>query len=211
MRCLKKDPKQRVHDIADVRLALEGAFEAVAIGTTDPGVAPRSLASAWRRAAPSVVSALAAGGLVGVVAWGAWSAGAPPVPVTRFTVALAEDQNFTNTGRQAVAISPDGSQIVYVANSTLYIRPMATPEARVVPGARVQGGLLNPVFSPDGGWIAFWSTADNAIRRIAVSGEQPSPSVQRSAPWACPGMAMESCLVRLRASCVRPLPRGRRS
>ncbi len=26
-RCLHKDPKQRVHDIADVRLALEGAFE----------------------------------------------------------------------------------------------------------------------------------------------------------------------------------------
>ena len=71
-RCLKKDPKQRVHDIADMRLALEGAFETVAIGITDPGVAPRSLASAWRRAVPSVVSALAAGGLVGVVAWGAW-------------------------------------------------------------------------------------------------------------------------------------------
>ena len=169
-RCLEKDPKQRVHDIADVRLALEGAFETVAIGTTDPSVSPGSVASAWRRAAPSVVSALATGGLVGVVAWVAWSPGAPSVPITRFTVPLAEDQNFTNTGRQAVAISPDGSQIVYVANSTLYIRPMAAPEARVVPGARVEGGLLNPVFSPDGGWIAFWSAADNAIRRIAVSG-----------------------------------------
>ena len=26
-RCLEKDPKQRIHDVADVRLALEGAFE----------------------------------------------------------------------------------------------------------------------------------------------------------------------------------------
>ena len=92
------------------------------------------------------------------------------MPVTRFTVPLGEDQNFTNTGRQAVAISPDGSQIAYVANFSLYIRPMATAEARVVPGARVEGGLLNPVFSPDGGSIAFWSGTDNAIRRIAVSG-----------------------------------------
>jgi eukaryotic-like serine/threonine-protein kinase len=169
-RCLKKDPKQRVHDIGDVRLALEGAFETVAIGTTDPGVAPRSLASAWRRAVPSVVSALAAGALVGVVTWAAWSPGAPSVPVTRLTVALAEDQNFTNTGRQAIAISPDGSQIVYVANFSLYIRPMANPEARLVMGTRVVSGLLNPVFSPDGGSIAFWSGTDNAIRRIAVSG-----------------------------------------
>ncbi len=171
-RCLKKDPKQRVHDIADVRLALEGAFETVATGTSVPAVAPRPIASAWRRAVPSLVSALAAGAIVGVAwwVWWAWSPDAPSMAVTRFSVPLAEDQNFTNTGRQAVAISPDGSQIMYVANSTLYIRPMATAEARAVPGARGQGGLLNPIFSPDGGWIAFWSAADNAIKRIAVSG-----------------------------------------
>ena len=29
-RCLEKDPKQRVHDVADVRLAMEGAFETTA-------------------------------------------------------------------------------------------------------------------------------------------------------------------------------------
>ncbi len=28
--CLRKDPKQRAHDIADIRMALEGAFETVA-------------------------------------------------------------------------------------------------------------------------------------------------------------------------------------
>jgi serine/threonine-protein kinase len=30
-RCLEKDPRQRIHDIADVRLALEGAFDAAAL------------------------------------------------------------------------------------------------------------------------------------------------------------------------------------
>ncbi len=38
-RCLQKNAKQRLHDIADMRLALEGAFEAVAPQTT----------SSWRR------------------------------------------------------------------------------------------------------------------------------------------------------------------
>ncbi len=28
-RCLQKDPKQRVHDVGDLRLAMEGAFETI--------------------------------------------------------------------------------------------------------------------------------------------------------------------------------------
>ena len=35
-RCLEKDPKQRVHDIADVRLAMAGAFETAVGAPTDP-------------------------------------------------------------------------------------------------------------------------------------------------------------------------------
>ena len=35
-RCLQKDPRQRIHDIADVRLALEGAFETTAPQTATP-------------------------------------------------------------------------------------------------------------------------------------------------------------------------------
>ena len=34
-RCLEKDPKERVHDIADVRLAMQGAFETAAAPATD--------------------------------------------------------------------------------------------------------------------------------------------------------------------------------
>ena len=43
-----------------------------------------------------------------------------PLPVMRATFALPDDQVFTNTGRQVVAISPDGSIRVRSQRTTLY-------------------------------------------------------------------------------------------
>ena len=45
--CLRKDPKQRVGDIRDVRLALEGAFETAAPQTTATATSRRQ-ADGWR-------------------------------------------------------------------------------------------------------------------------------------------------------------------
>ena len=52
-RSLAKDPKQRVHDVADVRLAMEGAFDADLESALASGASqtlqPQSL---WRRTLP---------------------------------------------------------------------------------------------------------------------------------------------------------------
>src|SRR5262249_43697241 len=68
--CLRKDPKQRVGDIRDVRLALEGAFETAAPQTTalTAAAAPRSVvvrALPWAAAAVSVAA-------LGVAVWAPW-------------------------------------------------------------------------------------------------------------------------------------------
>jgi serine/threonine-protein kinase len=81
---------------------------------------------------------------------------------------LPEGQVFSNPGRRVVAISPDGTQLAYVANSRLYLRPLSALDARLIPGAEDQQGVLNPVFSPDGRSIAYWSA--NTIRRISING-----------------------------------------
>ena len=67
-RCLQKDRKQRVRDLGDVSLALEGAFETTVAGTLAPGPAiqPRPL---WRRALPVVAAAVVASAMVGAAAW----------------------------------------------------------------------------------------------------------------------------------------------
>src|SRR5262249_6386921 len=86
-------------------------------------------------------------------------------------------QRFTGLrfGTQ-VAISPDGTQIVYEANHQLYHRLLAESEANSIPGTQTTRPVLSPVFSPDGRFIAYIearSGAGNdgvAIKKIPVTG-----------------------------------------
>ena len=163
--CLRKDPKQRVGDIRDVRLALEGAFETTVPGTAVPAAAiqPRPL---WRRALPVVAAAVVVSAMVGTAAWTLKPTS--PLAVTRFALALGEGQQFS-VNTQSLAISPDGTRLVYVADGQLYLRSMSDLEARPIPGTQ-QTAPNTPVFSPDGQSIAFRSQVDRAVKKIAVSG-----------------------------------------
>src|SRR5262249_40758189 len=104
-----------------------------------------------------------------------------PLRVMRATFALPEGQVFTNAGRRVVAISPDGSQFAYVANGRLYLRPLAALDATPIPGSEESEGVLNPVFSPDGRSIAFWSP--NTIERISVGGGPAVTICEASRPY----------------------------
>jgi Tol biopolymer transport system component len=167
--CLRKDPKQRAGDIRDVRLALEGAFETTVPGTgaPAPAIRPRPL---WRRTIPVAAAAVVAGAIVGAAAWTLKpTPPAPSSPVTRFAFALGEGQQFAIGTRQRLAISPDGTQLVYAASNQLYLRSMSDLEARPIPGTQ-QTSPVEPVFSPDSRSIAFYGQVDNTIKKIAVSG-----------------------------------------
>src|SRR4029077_10382700 len=117
-RCLQKDPKQRVRDVGDVRLALEGAFETPVPATAAPAPAAHRH-SLWLRAVPMVAAAVVAGAIVGAAAW-MLRPPAPSSPVTRFPLALGEGQQFSTGANENLAISPDGTKLVYVANNQLY-------------------------------------------------------------------------------------------
>jgi serine/threonine-protein kinase len=171
-RCLQKDPLQRLHDIADVRLLID---EAAVDRADTAAVAPR-------RRWPIAIA-------IGVAAATIAVAGAAivlnrrsevPLPVMRATFALPDGQVFTNSGRRVVAISPDGSQFAYVANSRLYLRPLAALDATPIPGTESQE-VLNPVFSPDGRSIVFWSP--NMIKRVSVGGGPAVTICEASRPY----------------------------
>jgi serine/threonine-protein kinase len=126
-----------------------------------------------------VGAAVVASAMVGAAAWMS-RLPAPSSPVTRFAFALGEGQQFTVGNNQALAISPDGTRLVYVANNQLYLRSMSDLEARPIPGTQGTRTPYAPVFSPDSQSIAFYSQvraslgisapADGAIMKIAVSG-----------------------------------------
>ena len=58
--------------------------------------------------------------------------------------------------------------MLYLANNQFYVRSLSEVEARPIPGTDKLGLPGDPVFSPDGRSVAFWS--DGALKRIAVSG-----------------------------------------
>jgi eukaryotic-like serine/threonine-protein kinase len=169
MRCLEKDRRKRITDISTALFVIdESAISLQPAGSADAGgrSASRTL---WRRAIPFVITAVIVSALVGAIAWFLRPATAP-LTVARFSMTLPEGQQFTNDTRSAIAISPDGTQLVYVANYQLYRRSISDFEARPIPGTEIKEGIANPVFAPDGRSIAFYSVADNTIKRIGIDG-----------------------------------------
>jgi len=182
LRCLEKNPQRRWQAVGDVRVEIDTALADPDGLLVDVSSAPRE-AKFWKRVAPVVAATAIVFSLIaGFAGWRLRPSLSPPV-VARFAFTLPEGQQFTNPGRQLASISPDGSQIVYVANLRLFRKPMRELDSISIPGAETTGGILNPVFSPDGQSLAFWSAGDSTIKRIAISGGAAVTVCQASAPF----------------------------
>ena len=166
--CLEKDPQKRLRHIGDVMALVDGA----------PAVAPPvSFVPAtgeprWRSRTLfiSVLASVLTAVVVGVAVW--LLKPAPPKPVTRFAMALPPGERLA-TARPEIAISPDGTRLVYSAGPgvgalQLYLRAMDGLEAHAIPGT--EGGS-NPFFSPDGQWIGF--IANSKLKKVSLSGGPP--------------------------------------
>jgi Tol biopolymer transport system component len=169
-RCLVKDRRRRVGDIAAVLFVLDHQA-AVAPTVT---VASRSNRVAW------LVAALATSALVAtaVVALRLSRPGTVAPDLVQFTIAPPEKTVFGGpaaggTGRAAqLAISPDGRNIVFVAGAQsafqIWLRPMGTEGARPIQGT--EGGAF-PFWSPDSQFVAFF--AGGKLKKVAIAGGPP--------------------------------------
>ena len=143
-RCLEKNPTQRIRDVGDVRLAMAGAFETSIRARSDPTA--QSQLQVWQRPIPAVAAGLTLLVIGGVAVWSLTRPA--PLGVVRFPIPLAADQNFSFPGRPGVAISLDGSHVVYVANRSLWLRPVDQLRAIQVPGTEEEA--RGPFFSANG-------------------------------------------------------------
>ena len=177
-RCLEKDRKKRIGDISTALFLLtEPAV--IETPTTSVAVTPpqrRSRTRLW-----IVSAALLGAAAVSPVVWMLKPA-AIPASLSRFSVGLPDGQTFTGVSRHFVAVSKDGTRLAYVANSRLYLRTMSDLDARPIAGTDGAVGVLNPVFSPDGGSLAFFSVTDGSIKRIPVTGGAPQTLCQAASP-----------------------------
>ena len=173
-RCLEKDRRERLPDIGTARLEIKEALGGARAALMAPArassrFAPRRMA--WFAAA--IVAAVAAG----AVAVGIVMARRPPPPaaIVRFQVAPPAGGSFiVGANGPAMAVSPDGTQLAFVASTQdgkpdlLYVRRIDATEAVSLPGTE---NALNPFWSPDGRTIAFF--AGTQLKKIDLSGGPP--------------------------------------
>jgi Tol biopolymer transport system component len=164
-RCVKKEVRDRYHDISDVRVDLQKVL-------TDPSgvlVQPLEITETrirWRTtlgiAAAIAITAI----LVGLVVWN--SRAPEPRQVIRFDYELPDGQQLTNL---PLAVSPDGKQFVYSTSKGLFLRSVNELTAKLIAGS--EGDTRQPFFSPDGRWIGYFSIADRQLKKISINGGAP--------------------------------------
>ena len=190
-RCLEKDPKRRLRDIADARLDIEEALagETVLPGATQPR--KRSLAG--------VGAGLVIGGAIAAIAVFSLVRRSQPAPpeysrVVRLTSGPAREY--------APAISPDGKWVAYLSDTggepNVWVKFLAGGEpinltagsGLIVSSGTGIGGLE---ISPDGARVAVMARS-TGVRQQTYKFRRRFPAsparCSRTACWACAGRPM---------------------
>ena len=172
-RCLEKDARRRLKDIGDARLELEDAMLVASDANARNRVGVDAQASAPGHAWRWVLAAVLVLGTVALV-WLRQPPRASSLELRRVSAELGTDASlvtFQLGQGSAIILSPDGALLAFVAESAegaprqVYIRRL--DELRAAPIAGTDGAL-NPFFSPDGRWIAFF--ADGKLKKVPTAG-----------------------------------------
>ena len=168
--CLSKDPDDRWQTASDLRRELKWITDEPETRRT-ASVAPSQSSvktALWSGAAVAAFLTL------GLAVWMLKPAASKPI--TRFTIPLLAGQHLdVNQGRTTIAISPDGTRLIYAASvpgsatlTQLYLRAMDGLESQPIAGTE---GALSPFFSPDGQWVGFF--ASGKLKKVSPSGGSP--------------------------------------
>src|SRR5579862_1451736 len=196
-RCLVKDPKQRLRDIGEARIAIEETLS----GNSGPELAPALLDAAPRpprgvalRILPWALVVVFAALAASIAVWSNHRpAEAPSSPVLAY-IPPPPNTTFRSFGFGAgpVAVSPDGRQLAFSATdengvTKLWVRPLGSSEAHAVAGAE---DAASPFWSPDGGSIGFFAnqklkTVNLANGNVQVLSDAPCANVDGA--WSSDG------------------------
>jgi Tol biopolymer transport system component/tRNA A-37 threonylcarbamoyl transferase component Bud32 len=168
-KCLAKEPEKRWQAASDVCDELKWIAESGSQVVSTPTTALKGIRTLGRRALMWGLVCLLAASVGGAIVWNLKTAPSPQ-PVTRTVINLPPGQQLAGLDYgPAVALSPDGTQLAYVARQgggqQLYLRAMGSLEAKPIAGTE---GAFNPFFSPDGQWLGFF--ASGKLMKISVGG-----------------------------------------
>lgn len=187
-RCLHKDQARRLRDIGDAQLELDEVLAAPVWSRTAavPGASVRQ----WRWVLPWALVALLVLALAVATYYRISPEQAVPPATKRFALNLGPEA-FESREGHPVALSPDGTLLVYAASSEgaparLYVRRMNELESTLIPGTE---NARTPFFSPDGRWIGFFT--EDKLKKVSLMGGSPvaisSAQVSFGATWGPDG------------------------
>jgi Tol biopolymer transport system component len=156
------------HELEAWRVARASRSEAEARNGEAAAVSAWKLPPRWKSAAAAALALLAAAGVGAIVS----RATAPERanPIRRLTsVSSGATALVTHGIDRNLAITPDGSRIVYVGGlgaPRLFVRPLDQLEATPIPGVV---SARYPFVSPDGQWIGFFE-GYTSLKKVPVTG-----------------------------------------
>ena len=176
LHCLEKNPAERFHSASDLAFALEAlsgsgtnsgrTITVPAMLETGPKLRWLDNPRLWKISVivlTLVVLALAAVILLRRVP------NAIPAALIRFDIQPANKSSVNLTRYPALALSPDGSTLAFLAMSDgisrIYLRKEDDVEVRALPGTEHASEVA---FSPDGQSLAF--IADRALKKVSLNG-----------------------------------------
>jgi serine/threonine-protein kinase len=199
-RCLERDLKRRLPDIAVARLEIDEALSTPTAASAESVASqPRVAPLGWR----SIVPFGAGAALAALVMWGAGSRrGSESTelasPVMRFGITLPPDAPIAlSFNDRDLALSPDGTHVVYTAGPEAQLMVRALDRLDPLPLTGVTNARA-PFVSADGRWIGFFDRLDEglmtgpilsgALKKVPIGGG-PSSTIasisggSRGASW----------------------------
>ena len=188
-RCLQKSARLRLRDIGDARLAIDDAMGELG-ADANVGSLVAGARTPGRRALPWIYLPLVVLSAVGLTLLSLQRR--PELPAAtpkRLVLQLPAGDELAfgesapvGEGRPSVAISPDGTRIVYIGRRAgrvqLFQRPLDQFDPMAIAGTE---GAFNPFFSPDGQWIGFFTNTH--LKKVAVAGGDPVTLCEARNPY----------------------------
>jgi eukaryotic-like serine/threonine-protein kinase len=184
-RCLSKDVRGRLHDIADARLEIRDAQ------TGDTETVPRAPRTVWLPwtlvgafAVLSAILAVLIGRPVTHTPGFARAYRSLILPPTGNPNAVSEARTAIPRFARGLALTRDGTRLAFVApgadgQGLVWVRPLDATDAQPLAGTE---GATNPFWSDDGRQLAF--VADRKLKRIDASGGPTVTLYDGARPYA---------------------------
>jgi serine/threonine-protein kinase len=169
-RCLEKDRSKRLPDISVAQFLMTEPM------TPQAAPAPAIPAKRVRVLAPVTIALLAGVVLTAIAVWAVrYFSPQPPLRTMRFAIVPPPAQPLTPQGADRdIAISPDGTKIVYRASAggqiQWVVRAIDQLDGRALTGIEQ---ARTPFISPEGHWLGFFTAVGGDLKKMPLDGGPP--------------------------------------